>query len=99
MNLGGSSKIVMDDCHKSQSLDSLPAKDGGLPIAITDHDKLPDIVLHDVKRNWLFLIEPVTSHGPMSPKRIVELEQMLLRCKARKIFVSVFPDFTEFRKR
>ena len=34
MNLGGSSKIVMDDCRKSQTLDSLPAKGGGLPIAI-----------------------------------------------------------------
>jgi hypothetical protein len=34
MNLGGSSKVVMDDCRKSQTLDSLPAKGGGLPIVI-----------------------------------------------------------------
>ena len=69
-----------------------------LNIKITDHDKLPDIVLYDAKRNWIFLIEAVTSHGPVSPKRIVELEQMLSNCKAGKIFVSAFPDFTEFRK-
>ena len=33
-----------------------------LGIPITDHDKLPDVVLSDAKRNWLFLIEAVTSH-------------------------------------
>ena len=33
-SLGGSSTIVMDDCRKSQTLDSLPAKGGGLPIVI-----------------------------------------------------------------
>ncbi|OQY30108.1 MAG: hypothetical protein B6243_10745, partial [Anaerolineaceae bacterium 4572_5.2] len=41
-----------------------------------DHGKLPDIVLLDEKKNWLFLIEAVTSHGPVSPKRYVELEKM-----------------------
>lgn len=34
MNLGGSPIGVMDDCRKSQTLDSLPGKAGGLPILI-----------------------------------------------------------------
>ena len=68
----------------------------GLPI--TGHDKLPDIVLHDEKRNWLFLVEAVTSHGPMSPKRVLELEEMLEDCGAGIVHVSAFPDFAEFRK-
>lgn len=33
------------------------------------HDKLPDVVVYDEDRKWLFLIEAVTSHGPVSPKR------------------------------
>lgn len=75
-------------------------KDGlaQLGIPITDHDKLPDVVLYDAKRNWLFLVEAVTSHGPMSPKRIVELEEMMSGCKAGPVYVSAFPDFAEFRK-
>jgi hypothetical protein len=40
----------------------------GLPIS--DHGKFPDIILFDEPRNWIFLIEAVTSHGPVSPKRV-----------------------------
>lgn len=69
-----------------------------LGISITEHDKLPDIVLYDEERQWLFLIEAVTSHGPMTPKRIVELEEMIRNCTCGPIFVSAFPDFKEFRK-
>ena len=70
----------------------------GIGIPMTEHDKLPDVILLDTARNWLFLIEAVTSHGPMSPKRIHELEQMLINCKLGKVYVTAFPDFTEFRK-
>jgi hypothetical protein len=44
--------------------------------------KLPDVILLDTAKDWLFLIEAVTSHGPMSPKRIHELEEMLIKCKS-----------------
>ena len=40
----------------------------GLGVPITEHDKLPDVVLYAEERNWLFLIEAVTSHGPVTPK-------------------------------
>lgn len=69
-----------------------------LGIQIDEHGKLPDIVLFDKKRNWLFLIEAVTSHGPMSPKRLIELDEMLKDSNVGKIFVSAFPDLKEFRK-
>ena len=44
------------------------------------------------------IIEVVTSHGPMSHKRVVELEAMLEGCAIGKIFVTAFPNFAEFRK-
>jgi len=69
-----------------------------LNISITEHDKLPDVAMHDEKRQWLFLIEVVTSHGPMTPKRVVELQKMFARCDVGCIYVSAFPDLTEFRK-
>jgi hypothetical protein len=34
----------------------------------------PDVVIYDEEREWLYLIEVVTSHGPVSPKRMLELE-------------------------
>ena len=69
-----------------------------LNIPITGHDKLPDIILYDRIKNWLFLVEAVTSHGPMSPKRILELEKMMRKCPAKPVYVSAFPNFFEFRK-
>lgn len=63
------------------------------------HDKLPDVVLYDRARNWLFLIEAVTSHGPVSPKRHVELEKMMAKCAASRIYVTAFKDFAGFRRR
>ena len=69
-----------------------------LGIPITGHDKLPDVVLYDAERRWLFLVEAVTSHGPVSPTRMVDLEAMLAECPADAIYVSAFPDFGEFRK-
>jgi type II restriction enzyme len=67
-------------------------------VDISDHGKLPDVVIHDKKRNWIFLIEAVTSHGPMNPKRIFELEKMFCKCPIGKVFVSSFLDFAEFKK-
>ena len=51
-----------------------------LGVPITEHDKLPDIVLYDPAKQWLFMIEAVTSHGPVSPKRHREIESFLGRC-------------------
>lgn len=62
------------------------------------HDKLPDVVVYDDKREWLFLIEAVTSHGPVSLKRWLELEEALARCKVGRVYVTAFPHRSEFRK-
>jgi type II restriction enzyme len=65
---------------------------------ITDHDKLPDVVLYDANKKWLFLIEAVTSHGPMNPKRVFELKEMFKDSNCGIVFVSAFPDFSEFKQ-
>ncbi|MCI0518690.1 MAG: N-6 DNA methylase, partial [Chloroflexi bacterium] len=39
---------------------------GKLNVQVSEHGKLPDIVLFDDARNWLFLVEAVISHGPVS---------------------------------
>jgi hypothetical protein len=69
-----------------------------LNIPITKHDKLPDVVLYDEEKKHFLLIEAVTSHGPISPKRQVELEKTLKERKAQKIYISAFPDFHEFKR-
>lgn len=67
-----------------------------LGIASTEHDRLPDILTHDEARNRLFLVDIVTSQGPMSRKRIVELEAVFAKCNAPRIYVTAFADRDEF---
>lgn len=66
-------------------------------VKIDKHSKLPDIVIHDPDKNWLYLIEAVTSHGPISPKRIKELEDLFENCKSGPVYVTAFPDLKEFK--
>lgn len=63
-----------------------------------EHAKLPDVVLLDEIKQWVYLIEAVTSHGPMNPKRVMELQEMFAGSGMGLVFVSAFPDFAEFRK-
>jgi len=69
-----------------------------LNIPEMNHDKLPDVVLYDKAKGWLFLIEAVTSHGPVSSNRHAELEEMLHACPASRVYVTAFMDFTAFKK-
>jgi hypothetical protein len=69
-----------------------------LGVPITEHDKLPDIVLYDSGKRWLFMIEAVTSHGPVSPKRHREIESFLGECKAERVYVTAFLSIADFRK-
>lgn len=69
-----------------------------LSIPVSDHDKLPDIVLFAPSRSWLILVEAVTAHGPVSPKRRVELEKVFAACPLTRVYVSAFPDLAEFKR-
>lgn len=93
----GSTLLYLGDTAKKTLILNEAMLDAiGLPI--TKHDKMPDVVLYSPEKNWLFLIEAVTSHGPVSPKRKMELEETLGGCEAERIYVSAFPDFAEFKK-
>jgi type II restriction enzyme len=93
---GGTLLYLGDTAKKNLFVDENGLKDLGIPI--DKHSKLPDVVIYDNKRKWLFLIEAVTSHGPVSPKRLLELEDFLKNCKVGKVYVTAFPDMTEFKK-
>ena len=93
---GGTLLYLGDTAKKDLFIDNKGLKKLGIPI--DQHSKLPDVVIYDDKRKWLFLIEAVTSHGPVSPKRLLELEDLLKNCNVGKVYVTAFPDMTEFKK-
>ncbi len=54
------------------------------------HGKMPDVVVHLSDRNWLVLIEAVTSHGPIGIKRHLELKALFGKANAGLVFVTAF---------
>ncbi|KAF0106307.1 MAG: type II restriction endonuclease [Anaerolineaceae bacterium] len=69
-----------------------------LGIPVSEHGKFPDVILYNSKKKWLFLIEAVTAHGPISAKRQIELEEIFKKCKAGKIYLTAFLDFATYKR-
>jgi hypothetical protein len=65
---------------------------GQLGVVIPAAAKMPDVVVHDSKRNWLLLIEAVTSAGPVDGKRRNELKGLFKGCTKGLVFVTAFSD-------
>lgn len=61
-----------------------------LGVRIEAHGKMPDVVVHHIEKNWLVLVEAVTSHGPVDPKRRNELKALFKGSKAGLVFVTAF---------
>lgn len=61
-----------------------------LGVVVPAPTKMPDIVIHDARRNWLVLIEAVTSAGPVDGKRRRELKKLFSGCKSGLVFVTAF---------
>ena len=51
---------------------------------------MPDVVVYDSRRNWLVLIEAVTSAGPVDGKRRKELKELFAGSTAGLVFVTAF---------
>ncbi|HBJ86297.1 MAG TPA: restriction endonuclease [Verrucomicrobiales bacterium] len=61
-----------------------------LGVTLDSAAKIPDVIVHDTKRNWLLLIEAVTSAGPVDGKRRKELKDLFAGCEAGLVFVTAF---------
>ncbi len=57
---------------------------------------MPDVVVYDRERDWLILVEAVTSHGPVNPKRRAELSNLLAGAGPGLVFVTAFEDRRTF---
>jgi len=63
-----------------------------LGVDVESHGKMPDVVLHFVEKNWLLLVESVTSHGPVDGKRHAELAKLFSGSSAGLVYVTAFPN-------
>ena len=63
-----------------------------LGVTVDNHGKMPDVVIFHREKNWLLLIEAVTSHGSVDAKRQGELSRLFLACTAGIVYISAFPN-------
>lgn len=61
-----------------------------LGIEIEEHGKIPDVVVYYKEKKWLVLIEAVTSHGPVNPKRKLELQELFSTSQVGIVYVTAF---------
>ncbi len=61
-----------------------------LGVELDKHGKMPDVLIHLTEKNWLVLIEAVTSHGPIGLKRHNELKDLFRPARAGLVFVTAF---------
>ncbi len=69
-----------------------------LGVEVDAHGKMPDVVLYYSKKNWLLLIESVTSHGPVDAKRHHELAELFENSTVGLVYVTAFPTRAEMAK-
>ncbi len=87
---GGRVLYIGDADEKFAIFDSEATAALGLTIA--EHGKMPDLIVHDTERDWLVLIEAVTSHGPVDSKRHEELHTLFDDATVGLVFVTAFLD-------
>ncbi|MGB7911497.1 MAG: BsuBI/PstI family type II restriction endonuclease [Desulfobaccales bacterium] len=58
---------------------------------VDSHGKMPDVVFYYPEKDWLLLVESVTSHAPVDAKRHAELSRLFAGTKAGLLYVTAFP--------
>ncbi|MEU6056775.1 BsuBI/PstI family type II restriction endonuclease [Streptomyces sp. NPDC047097] len=69
-----------------------------LGVLVDRHGKMPDVVIHFTEKNWLVLVEAVTSTGPMNGIRVDELKKLFEGARSGLVFVTAFQTKKKFRQ-
>lgn len=63
-----------------------------LGVVLAEPGRMPDVVIHHVERDWLVIVEAVTSHGPVNPLRRGQLRNLFADCRCGIVYVTAFLD-------
>jgi type II restriction enzyme len=93
----GGEVLFIDDTDKALRDKAAPVLKS-LNIIIPTHGKAPDLIVWNRDRNWLFLMEACSSHGPIDVTRKREIANLFGDAKCPLVLVSCFPDRATMRK-
>lgn len=93
----GGKVLFIDDADKALRDKAAPVL-ATLNVMIPTHGKAPDLIVWLPDRNWLFLMEACSSHGPIDVTRKIELNRLFGDAACPLIYVSCFPDRATMRK-
>jgi adenine-specific DNA-methyltransferase len=83
----GNKGVVFDEKYLSK-----------LGVKVHERGKMPDVILHYTKKNWLLIVESVTSVGPVDAKRHEELSGLFKDCNIGIVYITAFPDRNLMKK-
>ena len=87
---------VGDTANKSLFVNQ--ARLTALQFSDLEHGKLPDVIAYSKAKNWLYLIEAVSSANPITELRRIALSALAENCVAGVVFVTAFADRVTYRK-
>ena len=92
---GGAVIFLRNPAKPDAPFDNKKLRELGIPFE--SQNQLPDVIIHDEKKNRLFLIDIAGSQkGPVTTKRRNELSEFFTDCKEMKIYISAYVDMKEF---
>lgn len=69
-----------------------------LGINVGSRGKMPDVAIYYPKKDWILLIEAVTSHGPVDSKRRDELSDLFKNVRGQLVYITAFPTRAEMTR-
>jgi hypothetical protein len=93
----GGEVLFIDDTDKALRDKAAPMLNK-LNIVIPTHGKAPDLIVWNHDKNWLFLMEACSSHGPIDVTRKREIASLFGNANCPLVLVSCFPDRGTMRR-
>lgn len=69
-----------------------------LGVTLGEHGKMPDVIVYRPDKNWLYLIEAVSGHGPFDHTRLEAMRRLFAHSTAGLVYVTAFPDRKRLQK-
>lgn len=93
----GGEVIYIDDTDKKQDRGNHPILER-FGITIPEHGKAPDLIVWLPEKQWLFLMEACSTHGPIDVLRKKDLDNLFSGAAGHIVYVSCFPSRAVMRK-